>query len=120
MTCVEWTSVLRLASLWSFDGLRDIAITNLTELLKDPVEKASLAGEFEVDEWLLPALNELAQREEPIGVEEARRLGWELALKIAAVRESFVAWNEKVAFGPRGARSQIDFSSRIHAVLEMQ
>jgi len=119
MSCTEWTSVLKLSTMWSFDDLRDLAIQNMSELSIDPVERAALAKEFNVDEWLLPALNELAQREDPIRIDEARRLGWETALQIAAVRESFVAWNEKVAFGPRGARTQIDFTARIRAILDI-
>ena len=119
MTSTEWTSVLKLSTMWSFDLLRDLAIKNMSQLSINPVERAALASEFSINEWLLPALNDLAQREEPIGIEEARRLGWETALQIAAVRESFVAWNEKVAFGPRGARTQIDFTGRIRAVLDI-
>jgi len=119
MTSTEWTSVLKLSTMWSFDSLREQAIQNMSRLSIDPVERAALAHEYSVDEWLLPALNELAQREEPIGIEEARRLGWETALQIAAVRESFIAWNEKTAFGPRGARTQIDFTPRIRAVFDM-
>jgi hypothetical protein len=119
MSSAEWTSVLKLSTMWSFDDLRDLAILNMSQLSIDPIERAALAKEYSIDEWLLPALNELAQREEPIGIEEARRLGWETALQIAAVRESFIAWNEKVAFGPRGARTQIDFTGRIRAVLDI-
>jgi|ERR1700676_2442696 hypothetical protein len=119
MSSTEWTSVLKLSTMWSFDDLRDLAILNMSQLSIDPIERAALAKEYSIDEWLLPALNELAQREEPIGIEEARRLGWETALQIAAVRESFIAWNEKVAFGPRGARTQIDFTGRIRAVLDI-
>jgi len=120
MTSTEWTSVLKLSTMWSFEDLRDLAIQAMTDLPIDPIERAALADEFNVEEWLLPALNELAQREEPISVEEARRLGWERALQIAAVRESFVAWNEKIAFGPRGARTQIDFTGRIRDILNIQ
>jgi hypothetical protein len=120
MSATEWTSVLKLSTMWSFEDLRDLAIQNMAQLSIDPVERAALASEYNIDEWLLPALNELAQREEPIGIEEANRLGWETALQIAAVRESFIAWNEKVAFGPRGARKQIDFTGRIRATLNIQ
>jgi hypothetical protein len=119
MSFTEWTSVLKLSSMWSFEDLRDLAIQNMSQLTVDPVERAALAKEYHIDEWLLPALNELAQREEPIGVEEARRLGWETALQIASVRESFIAWNEKIAFGPRGARTQIDFTGQIRAILNI-
>jgi hypothetical protein len=117
MTCAEWKSVLKLSTMWNFDVLRDLAVKSMSELPIDAVEKAALAREYDIDEWLLPALNELAQREDPIGVDEALRLGLEQAVKIAAVRESFIAWNEKVAFGPRGARTQIDFTGRIRVIM---
>jgi hypothetical protein len=119
MSSTEWTSVLKLSTMWGFDDIRDLAIQCMSLLSIDPIERAALANEYSIDQWLLPALNELAQREEPISIEEARRLGWERALQIAAVRESFVAWNEKIAFGPRGARTQIDFTGRIRAILEL-
>lgn len=118
MDFTDWTSVLKLSTMWSFDLLRELAIHTMAELPGvSPVEKAALANEYQIDEWLLPALNELAQREEPISINEAHRLGWEMALQIAAVRESFVAWNEKKAIGPRGARTQIDFTGRIQDIL---
>lgn len=120
MSAMEWTSVLKLSTMWNFEDLRDLAIQTMSHLPLDPVERAALASEYNIDEWLLPALNELAQREEPIGIKEANRLGWETALQIAAVRESFIAWNEKMAFGPRGARKQIDFTDRIRAILDIQ
>lgn len=119
MTCTEWKSVLKLSTMWNFEVVRNLAIQSMSELPIDAVEKAALAREYEIDEWLLPALNELAQREEPIGVEEALRLGMEQALRIAAVRESFIAWNERIAFGPRGARTQIDYTGRIRALMEI-
>ena len=113
--------------MWGFETLRGLAISTLSGLFSqpsfssdlDPVERACLARDYHVDEWLLPALNALAQREEPLTVEEGMRLGWELAMQVASVRESFVAWNEKVAFGPRGSRAPIDYTSRIRAVLGM-
>ena len=118
MDFTDWTSVLKLSTMWSFDLLRDLAIRNMAELPgASPVEKAALANEYQIDQWLLPALNELAQREEPISINEAHRLGWEMALQMAAVRESFVAWNAKKAIGPRGARTRIDFTDRIQDIL---
>ena len=118
MDFTDWTSVLKLSTMWGFDLLRDLAIRTMTELPGvSPVEKAALANEYKIDQWLLPALKELAQREEPISINEAHRLGWEMALQMAAVRESSVAWHAKKAFGPRGARTQIDFAGRIQDIL---
>jgi hypothetical protein len=54
----------------------------------DAVRKVVLANEYAVDKWLLPALNEIARRNEPIGVDDVTQLGLECALKLAQVRES--------------------------------
>lgn len=128
MTPSEWTSVLRLSTMWGFETLRDLAISTLSTLFSlpsfnsylDPVERACLARDYHVDDWLLPALNALAQREDPLTVEEAMRLGWELAMQVANVRESFVAWNEKAAVGPRGSRAPIDYTRRIQHILGLE
>ncbi|KZP28467.1 hypothetical protein FIBSPDRAFT_779866 [Athelia psychrophila] len=128
MTSSEWTSVLRLSTMWGFESLRDLAISTLSNLFSvpsftsdlDPVERACLARDYDVDEWLVPALNALAQREDPLSVQEGMRLGWELAMQVANVRESFVAWNEKAAVGPRGSRAPIDYSKRIKSILAME
>jgi len=119
MTYAEWKSVLKLSTMWNFEVLRDLAIQSMSELSINAVEKAALAREYDINEWLLPALNELAQREDPINIDEARRLGLEQAVMIAAVRESCIAWNEKGRFGRRGARTQIDFTGRIRATMDL-
>ena len=77
--------------MWHFQQIRTIALENLpySSVKKSPVEKVALAFQYDIKRWLLPGLNQLAQRPEPINVEDVQLLGLEVALKIAEVRESF-------------------------------
>ncbi|EGN92772.1 hypothetical protein SERLA73DRAFT_116892 [Serpula lacrymans var. lacrymans S7.3] len=86
-SAVEWTSVLKLSTMWDFEVIRQAVIQRMSIMPIECVEKAVLAMEYKVDSWLIPALNELAQRAESITVAEMGRLGPELTLKMAAVRE---------------------------------
>ena len=85
----QWTSVLKLSTMWEFDGPRNAAIRHLDSLEHpiDPIDKVVLATQYEIKEWLLPALLKLAQRSEPISIEESRRIGLETTVKLASVRE---------------------------------
>ncbi|KAL4075296.1 hypothetical protein V8B97DRAFT_1915899 [Scleroderma yunnanense] len=84
----QWTSVLKLSTLWEFDQLRKAAINALSNSLHNrPLDRFILSRQYDITGWSLPALNELAQRPESISLEEGNRLGIETALKIASVRE---------------------------------
>lgn len=76
--------------MWNFEGIRELAICELGLLMSDelsPVEVVVLSMTYKIESWLLPALNKLAQRAEPITPEEGEQLGMVTALKIAAIRE---------------------------------
>ncbi|KAI5985622.1 hypothetical protein EDD15DRAFT_2122345, partial [Pisolithus albus] len=85
----QWISVLKLSTMWDFHGLRNAAIQHLDVSSRslNPIDKVELALQYDIKEWLLPALLALAQRSAPISVEEGRRIGFENALKLASVRE---------------------------------
>lgn len=87
----EWVSVLKLSSMWGFATARTLAITNLSQMPMGPIEKIILAKHHDVSQWLVPALNELAQREAPLDMRDASQLepvvGWDFILKVAQVRE---------------------------------
>jgi len=59
--------------MWEFGGLRKSAIDNLDGGSNPlgPVHKLILALRY-VTEWTIPALLQLAQRPEPISIEEGR------------------------------------------------
>ena len=82
----EWTSVLKLATMWQFQKIRATAIKNLENML-DLVDKVIIAQRFDISAWLVPTLNALVQREEMINLSEANRLGMDWVLKLAKVRE---------------------------------
>ncbi|KIK19623.1 hypothetical protein PISMIDRAFT_682942 [Pisolithus microcarpus 441] len=85
----QWISVLKLSTMWDFHGLRNAAIQHLdvSSQSLNPIDKVELALQYDIREWLLPALLALARRSAPISVEEGRRIGFENALKLASVRE---------------------------------
>ncbi|KAI6043402.1 hypothetical protein EDC04DRAFT_2562969, partial [Pisolithus marmoratus] len=94
----QWISVLKLSTMWEFDELRNVAIQHLDQPSPsfnaadtpppfNPVDKFALASKYDIKEWFLPALLALARRSKPISVEEGRLIGFENALKVAAVRE---------------------------------
>jgi hypothetical protein len=87
LTQEEWTSVLKLSTMWHFRKIRAAAIRNMENLSIDPVDKIVIATASDIPAWLVPALNELARRHEPIDLSEGNRLGMEWVLKIAELRE---------------------------------
>lgn len=114
-TLEEWTSVLKLSTMWDFVTIREFAIAKIAPLLVDAVDKVVLARDYHVDEWLLPGLNSLAQRVEPLSLGDYKRLGAETAVEIAAIRESAVynsyyeTWELRDMRGP----VSLDFTQRI-------
>ncbi|KAI5985623.1 hypothetical protein EDD15DRAFT_1626644 [Pisolithus albus] len=115
----EWISVLKLSTMWEFTTLREAAISWLGAAYQsDPVEKIVLATRYDIGEWLLPSLLALAQRADPISVEEGKRLGIETALKLASVREKFrLQGAEHVVVGDRDPRTTLlDFTPVIRKV----
>ncbi|KIK79645.1 hypothetical protein PAXRUDRAFT_834006 [Paxillus rubicundulus Ve08.2h10] len=88
MEVEQWTSVLELSTLWEFSKVRQAAINKLGCFATIPLaKKIALAYEHDVQSWLLPTMQELVRRPEPISMEEARCMGFETALKLASVRE---------------------------------
>ena len=133
----QWVSVLKLSSMWEFHAPRTAAINHLTILSGsiDPVDKLVLAIQFEIKVWMLPTLLKLAQRAEPITMEEGRRMGFETALKLSAVREKVklgcghqcqsCAWqgkhiNSRLVVGDRDPMTQgLDFTPLIQTTFNL-
>ncbi|KAI0927742.1 hypothetical protein AcW1_005181 [Taiwanofungus camphoratus] len=120
----QWKSVLNLADMWQFDEVRAAAISALAGSLKDPVQRIALAQRYGITSWLLPSLNQLAQRGEPLGLRDAEQIGIDFALRVASVRECFCGrfayrgsrgkWSSRPC-RPEG-RLEHDFSDRIQQV----
>jgi hypothetical protein len=90
-----WFPVVKLARMWEFDGIHKYAVKNMpyNQIRKTSAEKVALAIKYDIQPWLLPGLNELAQRKEPLGNYDLELLGPEVVLKVAAVRESLAISN---------------------------
>ncbi|KAL4068670.1 hypothetical protein V8B97DRAFT_2057421 [Scleroderma yunnanense] len=88
----EWISVLKLSQMWQCQQARAIALKELpySSVRKGAVEKVALAFQYDIKQWLIPGLNEMARRPEPISAGDVHLLGLDVALKVAAVRESLV------------------------------
>lgn len=124
----QWISVLRLSTMWEFTNLRTAAISwlDIGNGDLDHVDKIVLAMQYNIKEWLLPSLLALAQRPDPISVEEGRYLGIETALKLASVREKLKlkrkdSGGSKLVVGDRDiTAAQLDFTPMIQKVFELQ
>lgn len=110
---------MKLARMWEFDGIYKYAVKKMSykQICKTSAEKVGIAFQYDIKPWLLPAMNELAKREEPLGNLELELLGPELALKVAAVRESLTidARSGILTSGSRVA-TKVDFTSVIKRV----
>jgi hypothetical protein len=84
----EWISVLKLANLWDFIEVRNLAIEQLTLYAGslDCIERILFAREFDVSAWLRSGYVELARRKAIISREEGGRIGWDVALQISRLR----------------------------------
>lgn len=73
--------------MWQFRRIRETAIKTMASVSMDLVDKIVIARRFDISAWLIPALNELVQREKPVDFLEGNRLGMEWVLKVAELRE---------------------------------
>ncbi|KAI6163367.1 hypothetical protein EDD17DRAFT_1812868, partial [Pisolithus thermaeus] len=112
-----WISVLKLSRMWEMEEPYSLALRNLKYPTgwKSAVEKLALALEHEITDWIVPGVNELARRQEPISVEDTQILGLETALKVAAVRESLVTDGFRLTAGCRTA-ANVDFTPIIKEI----
>ncbi|KAI6043412.1 hypothetical protein EDC04DRAFT_2891036 [Pisolithus marmoratus] len=129
----QWISVLKLSTMWEFTSLRTAAISWLdtsgaSAYRSDHVERIVFAMQYGIEEWLLPSLLALAQRPDPISVEEGRRLGIETALKLASVREKLKLEKRyngkqeisKLVIGDRDTEAaRLDFTPMIRKIFDL-
>ncbi|KAL4064261.1 hypothetical protein V8B97DRAFT_2026047 [Scleroderma yunnanense] len=83
----EWLPVIKLARMWEFNDVHtnSVKMVPYHSVEKSAVEKVSLAFQYGIQEWLVPGLDELAKRPEPIGIKDIEYLGLDVALKVAAI-----------------------------------
>ncbi|KDQ58985.1 hypothetical protein JAAARDRAFT_109232, partial [Jaapia argillacea MUCL 33604] len=85
-TFEAWSSVLALATKWSFKSVRFTAIRHLTTIAS-PIDKLVLGRQYDVLEWLQDAYVNICQRPEALSIEEAEKLGLKEAILISQVRQ---------------------------------
>ncbi|KAI0694139.1 hypothetical protein BC835DRAFT_1415524 [Cytidiella melzeri] len=83
----DWIALLSISTRYVFDKTRDLAITEISKQLADPVQKITLANKYNIPQWLPPAFLELCKRDEPIADAEAETLGLFAVVRIARARE---------------------------------
>jgi hypothetical protein len=81
----ELSSILDLSTRWGFTSIRDMAI----RCLKPPTahQRLVLGRKYGIDQWVLPALQELCERPEPPTRDEARLMSLEDVILVGSVRE---------------------------------
>ena len=85
-TFEEWSSILDLSTRWGFTSIRDLAIRCLKP--PSPLRRLILARKCAVEEWVNPALLELCERPEPLGLDEARLMDFEDVVLVGSVRQN--------------------------------
>jgi hypothetical protein len=79
-------SVIKLASVWNLERVRQTAIEELDAYgATDPVLRLIVAKKFNIPRWFVPAVNQLARRKEPLNSQDLERFQ-ELGSLAAACR----------------------------------
>ncbi|KAH6893977.1 hypothetical protein BKA70DRAFT_796348 [Coprinopsis sp. MPI-PUGE-AT-0042] len=88
----EWLSVLKLSSKWLFNDLRDESIRKLGALPMTPIQRVLLARQYSIPAWLIEGYVRILNRMSPtlespcfISKEDARELGWDVALELSNI-----------------------------------
>ena len=81
----QWTSILDLSTRWGFTSIRDLAVRCIEP--PNSLNRLLLARKHGVEHWVLPALLELCQRPEPLGLEEAHLMDFEDVVLVGSVRQ---------------------------------
>lgn len=93
----DWLSVLKLASLYQIDDVRDLAIARLHASQIDPIRKIAIWDKYHLDPSLLSSSYvALCQRFEPLTLAMTMAIGLKNFTKLAAARE---AYRERVGAG---------------------
>jgi hypothetical protein len=94
MTREEWTSALKLSTMWDFFDIRKQAIESISKLDLESAEKLCLGKEHGVTIWLKEGYGALIRKREAITNEELENLGrlllgWETVARILRLRDHF-------------------------------
>ncbi|KAL1742320.1 hypothetical protein HDZ31DRAFT_43502 [Schizophyllum fasciatum] len=102
----DWHIVLRLAHRWRFPNVHELAVRELDKLYVPDIDRVAMYQDYDVDRRkLVPCYAALAQRAEPIALDEGERLGLETVIMLAQARELARAGPER-ALAPVGLRPE--------------
>lgn len=99
MSQAEWFIIYDVARLYGFDGIRRVALTEVTADVEKFIDLIKLGQKqfSETAEWCIQGYKGLCERDKPLSLEEAKQLGIEDTVKIAEVREKLIrgaTWEE--------------------------
>ncbi|KAL1719803.1 hypothetical protein EV715DRAFT_272452 [Schizophyllum commune] len=87
LTQEQWTHVLKLATMWDFDDVRQLAVSKMGKMEMSRDQRFRLGRAYSVSKWYHGVLKDLVQRVEPLTKEDVDLVGIDIALGIASNRE---------------------------------
>jgi hypothetical protein len=81
----EWISIMDLSSKLEFASIYELSVLNIAPHATF-LDKAVLGKRYGVKQWVVEAYGELCTREKPLALEEGRKLGIDLVIKINELR----------------------------------
>ncbi|KAL1659816.1 hypothetical protein GGF50DRAFT_130765 [Schizophyllum commune] len=87
LTQEQWTAVLKLATMWDFDDVRQLAVSKMGKMEMSRDQRFRLGRAYSVSKWYHGVLKDLVQRVEPLTKEDVDLVGIDIALGIASNRE---------------------------------
>ncbi|KAI6015582.1 hypothetical protein EDC04DRAFT_643805 [Pisolithus marmoratus] len=83
-----WLSILRLATRWGFNNVKELTVRELEKLDIECVDKISIYHEYNISKlYLIPSYIAIVKRGVPLTFTEGVKLGMETVLRIADARE---------------------------------
>ncbi|KAH6908565.1 hypothetical protein BKA70DRAFT_1280207 [Coprinopsis sp. MPI-PUGE-AT-0042] len=82
----EWSSVLKLATIWQMDKVRTLAIDRLSALELSPIEKIQHARQYHVSAWFKEGVVAIATNWDDYEMEEVgNTIGWKTTATIISM-----------------------------------
>ncbi|KAG8949671.1 hypothetical protein FRC04_008417 [Tulasnella sp. 424] len=90
LTSGQWGAALHLATMWSFDDIRERIILQMDKIIStvDAMDRIDTSLKCRVEKWLHPAYEELCKRATGLSDVEAERLGLRRSTAIWRIREA--------------------------------
>ena len=135
LTKDEWISTLKLSTRWFFNDLRKLALSHLSAIKMEGIERICLAKEYRVSNWLQEGYAQIINRlirsadndahpfhrqeVRPLTAEEGTKIGMEVALTLSGLAISLLRTRfptrQEMDFGV-DLGIQIKFCSEIEAI----